>query len=65
MAPGVLAGNVDIELVVGMLDDGDPQARRAQMRDHARQKGGLPRAAPSRKPDHFHRILRALPGTEG
>jgi hypothetical protein len=44
---------------MGMLDDGNAQALAKEMRDHPRQQGGLARAAPSRKTNHFHLVLRA------
>jgi hypothetical protein len=58
MLPGILAGHVDIEGVMGMLDDGDAQAVFQQMRNRPRQQGGLAGAAPSREAYHFHFILR-------
>ena len=35
----VLAGMIDVEGVVGMLDGRDPQAARREQRDQARQEG--------------------------
>src|SRR6201991_283638 len=55
MAPGILAGNVDVKLMMGMLDDGDAQALRVEMRDQPRQQRGLARTAPACKADDFHR----------
>src|SRR5438876_407383 len=49
---------VAVDGVMGVLDHGDAQAILEQMRDHARQQGGLAGAAPSREANHFHRILR-------
>src|SRR3954452_8745963 len=54
MAPGVLAGHVDVELVMRMLDDRDAQAKRIEMRDQPRQQRGLARTAPACKADDFH-----------
>src|SRR6201990_2629965 len=61
MAPRILAAHVDIERVMSMLDHGDAEALFTQMRDHARQQGGLAGAAPACEPDDLHRILRARP----
>jgi len=47
------AGNVDIEFVMGVLDDGNAAAILQQMRDHPRQQGGLAGAAPSARPITF------------
>ena len=58
--PGILAGHVDIEFVMGVLDDGDAQACPSKCGISARQQGGLAGAAPSREANHFHRILRNL-----
>src|SRR5438874_5719490 len=54
MPPGVLAGHVDVELVMRMLDDRDAQAQRVEMRDQPRQQRGLARTAPACKADDFH-----------
>src|SRR5689334_18425022 len=54
MAPGILAGHVDVELVMRMLDDRDAQALRAEMRYQPRQQRGLARTAPACKADDFH-----------
>src|SRR5206468_6547322 len=54
MPPGILAGHVDVELVMCMLDDGDAQTLRVEMRDQPRQQRRLPRAAPACKADDFH-----------
>jgi hypothetical protein len=56
--PGILSGHIDIEGVMGVLDDGNAQTRFKQMRDYPRQQGGLAGTAPSREAYHFHRILR-------
>ena len=56
VAPGILAGHIDIELVMGMLDDGNAQALRVEMRDQPRQQRGLARTAPARKADDFHSV---------
>src|ERR1700753_3699725 len=58
---GILPRYVDIEVVMGMLDHGDAQAPAQEIRDDARQQGGLAGAAPSRKADHFHCFLRTKP----
>ena len=58
VSPGILAGHVDIEGMMGVLDDGNAQALLERKRDHPRQQGGLAGAAPSREAYHFHRILR-------
>ena len=70
MAPGILAGHVDVELVVRVLDDGDAQALRVEMRDQPRQQRGLARTAPACKADDFHnssisasRMTRLEPST--
>src|SRR3954471_10858303 len=54
MAPGILAGHVDVELVMRMLDDRDAQAKRIEMRNQPRQQRGLARTAPACKADDFH-----------
>jgi len=44
-APAVLAGAVDVEVVVGMLDDRHREAARGQLRQHALDQRGLAAAA--------------------
>src|SRR6185436_11123192 len=58
MFPGILAGHVDIEGMMGVLDHGDVQALFLQLRDRPRQQGGLAGAAPSREAYYFHYVLR-------
>src|SRR6185312_3423757 len=59
MPPGILAGPIDVELVMGVLDHGDAKTVGAQQRDHPRQEGGLARTAPACEAYHFHSALRA------
>src|SRR6185436_12062923 len=59
MFPGILAGHVDIEGMMGVLDHGDVQALFLQLRDRPRQQGGLAGAAPSREAYYFHYVLRS------
>src|SRR3954451_20229455 len=54
MAPRILAGHVDVELVMRMLDDRDAQAKPIEIRDQPRQQRGLARTAPACKADDFH-----------
>ena len=55
--PGILAGHVDVEFVVGMLDHGDAQSFAEQARNRALQQGGLAGAAPSREANYLHSRL--------
>ena len=58
--PGILARHVDIETMVGVLDDGNAKALLEKMRDNTRQQRGLAGAAPSRQANHFHPIPPAM-----
>src|ERR1700738_716948 len=61
--PGILAGNIDIERVMGVFYHRNPDPFGQKMRDDPRQQGGLAGAAPSREAYHLHHILRAAGGT--
>jgi hypothetical protein len=60
--PGVFAGLVDIEGVVGMFDGGDAQALPDQPGDDGADEGGLAGAAPAHEADD-PRHVRARPAT--
>src|SRR5260370_301983 len=61
--PGILARHVDIETVVGVLDDGNAKTFFKKIRDDTRQQRRLAGAAPPGEANHFHLILRAAGGT--
>ena len=50
----VLAGLVDLEGVMGVLDRRDRDAALGELRDEPEEKGRLPRPAPPGKTDHAH-----------
>src|SRR5947209_12450347 len=57
--PGILAGNVHVERMMGMLDHGTAKALADKLRDQSGQQPGLAGAAPARKPNHLHVVLQA------
>ncbi len=63
MHPGILARHVDIEAMVGVLDDGNPHAFGEKMRDDTRQQRGLAGAAPPGEANHFHPTIASGHGT--
>src|SRR6185437_10193896 len=54
--PAVLAGLVDIEGMMGVLDRRDGEPARDQLRQEAHEEIGLAAAAPSRKTEDAHRF---------
>ena len=54
VAPGVLAGLVDVEIVVGMLDHRDPLAGQLQALDQLFDQGGLAGTRPGAETDDLH-----------
>src|SRR5919107_5305863 len=56
MPERVLAGPIDVEAVVRVLEGGDRKPAAVEERDELRQERRLPRPAPARKPDHTHRM---------
>src|SRR3954469_24543572 len=53
----VLAGLIDIESMMRVLDGRHAQTPRGEARDHAHQQGGLACAAPAGDADHFHAVI--------
>ncbi len=62
VAIGVLAGLVDIELVVRALDQGHREAARRQERHHAFDQRGLAAAGPAGESEYLHCIAAAREG---
>ncbi len=58
----VLAGGVDLEVVMGMLDHADAQPGLTQPRQHPGQQGGLAGAAPGGEPQYRWQGRRVLHG---
>ena len=52
--PGILAGPVDVEFVMGVLDRRHGEAARRQLGNQRRQQRGLAAAAPAGKPEDPH-----------
>ena len=56
VAPAVLAGDVDVHIMVGVLDGGHTLAARAQRGDQLFQQGRLAHAGVSGKAQSFHGV---------
>ena len=54
MFVGILAGRIDIEAVMRMLDGGNGQAELCEFGDQTNQEGRLAATTPSRESKNFH-----------